>query len=74
MLMCLRKLKKITQDHLNIQRHRSLDEVLQSYSYQRNLELDQIMHTTKIHDHESVDLEMIRLFSWVYALCEEERM
>jgi hypothetical protein len=54
----------------------ALDEVLQSYSYERNLELDQIMHTTKTHDHdhEFVDLDMIKLFSWVYALCEEEIM
>ncbi len=33
----------------------ALDEVPQSYFYQRNPKLDQIRHTTKTHDHEYVD-------------------
>jgi hypothetical protein len=50
----------------------ALDEVLQSYFYQRNPELDQRKHTTKTWDHEFVDLKMIKLLSLVYAFCEEE--
>ncbi len=50
----------------------ALDEVPQSYSHQGNLKLDQTRYTTKTRDHESVDLEAIRLLSRVYAFCEEE--
>jgi len=50
----------------------ALDEVLQSYSHQGNLELDQPMYTTETPDHEFVDSEMIRLLSRVCAFCEEE--
>jgi hypothetical protein len=49
----------------------TLDEVLQSYSHQGNLELDQTKHITKRRDHEFVDLEMIMLLSRVCAFCEE---
>jgi hypothetical protein len=49
----------------------ALDETPQSYSHQRNPELDQTRHTIKTRDHEFVDSEMIRLFSKVYAFCEE---
>ncbi len=49
----------------------ALDEILQSYSYQGNLKLDQIRHTIETRDHEFVDLEMIRLLSKVCASCEE---
>jgi hypothetical protein len=50
-----------------------LDQVSQSYSYQRNLMLDQIRYTTKKWDHEYVDSEMVKLFSRVCAFCEEEK-
>ncbi len=50
----------------------ALDEILQSYSHQRNLELDQSRCIAKTWDHESVDSEMIMLFSRVCAFCEEE--
>jgi hypothetical protein len=49
-----------------------LDEVPQSYSHQRNPKLDQTKHTVETHDSEFVDSEMVRLFSRVYAFCEEE--
>ncbi len=48
-----------------------LDEISQSYSHQGNPELDQTRHTTETWDHEYVDLEMVKLFSRVYALYEE---
>ncbi len=48
-----------------------MDEILKSYSHERNLELDQTMHTSKTQDHESMDSETIRLLSKVYAFCEE---
>jgi len=45
-------MRNITQDHLNMQSFKVqvnvLDEVPQSYPYQRNPELDQIRHTTKM--------------------------
>jgi len=31
------------------------------------------MYTAKTQDHESMDLKVIKLFSKVYALCEEKR-
>ncbi len=49
-----------------------LDEVPQSYSHQRNQELDQTRYTTKTRNNEFVDSKMIRLFSKVYAFCEKE--
>ncbi len=49
-----------------------LDEVPQSYSLQRNLELDQTRYIAKTRDHEFVDLEMVNLVSRDYAFCEEE--
>ncbi len=42
----------------------ALDEVPQ---------LDQTRRTTKTHDHEYVDLEMIKLLSKLSAFCEEEK-
>ncbi len=51
-----------------------LDEVPQSYSHQRNLELDQTRYITKIRDHEYVDLEVAKLLSRVYALCVQKDM
>jgi len=50
----------------------ALDEVSQSYSHQRNLELDQTRHTFKTWDRESMDSEMIKSLSKVCAFCEEE--
>ncbi len=50
----------------------ALDEVLQSYSYQRNLELDQTRHTIETWDHEFVDSNMIMLLSRVCAFYEEK--
>ncbi len=49
-----------------------LDEVQQSYSNQRNQELDQTRYTTETLNHEYGNLEVIKLFSKVYAFCEEE--
>jgi len=34
--------------------------------------LDQAKYTTETHDHESMDLEMVRLLSKVCAFCEEK--
>ncbi len=48
-----------------------LDEVPHSYSHQRNLELVQTRYIVETRDHESVDSEMVRLFSRVCAFCEE---
>ncbi len=48
-----------------------LDEVPQSYSHQRNPELEQTKYTTKTRDHEYVDLEIVRLLSRVCAFYEE---
>jgi hypothetical protein len=59
---------KYAKAHVN-----ELDELLQSYSHQRNPKLDQTRYTAKTRDHEYVDLEMIRLFSRVCAFYEEER-
>jgi hypothetical protein len=36
--------------------------------------LDQTRYTTETWDHESVDLEMVRLLSRVYAFCEGHAM
>ncbi len=49
----------------------ALDEVLQSYSYQRSMELYQTKHVTETRDHEFVDLKMIKLLSKVCAFYEE---
>ncbi len=54
--------------HVNV-----LDEIPQSYSHQGNPELDQLRYTTEKWDHESMDLEMVRLISKVCAFCEEKR-
>jgi hypothetical protein len=48
-----------------------LDEVPKSYSHQRILELDQPRYTTKTHDHDYVDSEMVKLLSKVCAFYEE---
>jgi hypothetical protein len=48
-----------------------LDEIPQSYSHQRNPELDQTKYTSKTWDHEYVDLEVVKLLSRVCAFCEE---
>jgi hypothetical protein len=45
-----------------------LDEVLHSYSYQRNPKLDQIRYIIETHDNEYVDSKVARLLSKVYAL------
>ncbi len=50
----------------------ALDKKLQSYSHQRNPKLDQPRYTTETQDHEYVDLKIIKLFSKVYAFCEEK--
>jgi len=50
----------------------ALDEVLQSYSHQGNPKLDQTKYTIETWDHESVDSDMIKLLSRVYAVYEEE--
>jgi hypothetical protein len=50
-----------------------LDEVPQSYSHQGNPKLDQTRYIIERWDHESMELEMIRLLSRVCALCEEEK-
>ncbi len=50
-----------------------LDEVPQSYSHQGNLKLDQIRYITEIRDHEYVDSKLVKLFSRIYALCDERR-
>jgi len=47
----------------------ALDEILQSYSYQGNPKLDQTRHIAETQDHESVDLEMIRLLLKLCAFC-----
>jgi hypothetical protein len=49
--------------HVNV-----LDEVPQSYSHKRNLELDQIRYIIKTQDHEYVDSEMVILLSKVCIL------
>jgi hypothetical protein len=51
----------------------ALDEVLQSYSYQRSMELYQTKHVTETRDHEFVDLKMIKLLSKVCAFYEEKK-
>jgi hypothetical protein len=47
-------------------------EVPQSYSHQGNPKLDQTRYTTETRDHKSVDSKVVKLFSRVYALYEEE--
>ncbi len=54
---------KYVEAHVNV-----LDEVPQSYSHQGNPELDQTWYITETRDHEFVDLEIVKLFSKVYAL------
>jgi hypothetical protein len=49
-----------------------LDEIPQSYSHQGNLELDQTKYTIETWDHESMDLEMVKLLSKVCAFCEKD--
>jgi len=49
-----------------------LDEVLHSYSHQKNPKLDQIIYKIETHDHEYVDSKVAKLLSKVCALCEEE--
>jgi hypothetical protein len=48
-----------------------LDEVLQSYSHQGDLKLDQTRYITETRDHDFVDSEMI-ILSKVFAFYEEE--
>jgi very-short-patch-repair endonuclease len=48
-----------------------LDEVSQSYSHQRNSELDQIGYTIETRDQEFVDSRITRLLSRIYAFCEK---
>jgi hypothetical protein len=49
-----------------------LDEISQSYSHQKNLELGQTKYTIETRDHESLDLKMVKLLSRVYTFCEEK--
>ncbi len=49
-----------------------LDEVSQSYSHKRNLELDQTRYITKTRDDKFVDSKVAILLSKVCAFCEEE--
>ncbi len=49
-----------------------LDEVPQSYSHQKNLELDQTRYIAETRDHEFVDSETTILLLKVCAFCEEE--
>ncbi len=49
-----------------------LDEIPQSYSHQRNLELEQTKYIIETLDHEYVDLEIVKLLSRVCAFYEEE--
>ncbi len=49
-----------------------LDEVPQSYSHKRNLELVQTRYTIETRDHENVDLKMVKLLLKVCAFYEEE--
>jgi hypothetical protein len=72
--MWLRRLKKnylqsyeYAKAHVNV-----LDEVPHPYSHQGNLELDQTKYTTEKKDHEFVGSKVVKLFSKVYAFCEEE--
>ncbi len=54
--------------HVNV-----LDELPQSwYSHQGNPKLDQTRYIIEKRNHESVDLEVVRLLSKVYAFYEEE--
>jgi len=53
--------------HVNV-----LDEAPQSYSHQRNQELDQTRYKIETRDHEYVDTKVAILFSRVYAFSEEE--
>ncbi len=48
-----------------------LDDVPQSYSHQRNLELDQTRYIAKTWDHEFMNLEVVKWLSKVYAFYEE---
>ncbi len=49
-----------------------LDEVPQSYSHQRNPELDQTKYIAETKNHEFMDSDTTRLLSKVCAFCEEE--
>ncbi len=49
----------------------ALDEILQSYSHQGNLELYQIRYIVETWDNENVDSEMIMLLSKVYVFYKE---
>ncbi len=53
------QLSKYAKAKLNV-----LDEVPQSYSHQKNPKLEQTRYTIKTHDHEYVDLKIVKLFSW----------
>ncbi len=45
-----------------------------SYSHKGNPELDQKMYIVETRDHESMDSEMVKLFSKVYAFYEGHAM
>jgi len=49
-----------------------LDVVPQSYSHKRNPKLNQTRYTSKTKDHEFMDLEVVGLFSRIYAFYEEK--
>jgi len=61
------KSSKYVEAHVNV-----LDEVPRSYSHQGNLELHQTRYIAKTQDHEYVDSKMVKLFSRVCTLYEEE--
>jgi hypothetical protein len=48
-----------------------LDEVPQSYSHQGNPKLDKTRYIARTWDHESMDSEVVKLLSRVYAFYEE---
>ncbi len=50
-----------------------LDEVPQSYSHQRNPELDQTKYTTETRDHEFMDLDVVILLSrYVHSMRKKD--
>jgi hypothetical protein len=74
MLMCLKRLRKITQENFGFPKAQmnALDDIPQSQSHQRIPKLDQPKYIIETWDHEFVDSEMIMLPSRVYAFYEEK--
>jgi hypothetical protein len=71
--MCLKRLRKITYDHLEYAKAQVnvSYEVKQSYSHQGNPKLDQTKYTIETWDYEYVDSKVVGLLSRVCAFCEE---